>query len=197
MNADVRDLVERLRAMNHAQCDDAAATLEAQASYIDDVTAEHEAAAKQLMREVEIARDMSEINYRKWAEERVRAEVQVEEIKRLRQENVGASALEALGLPSGAFRDVVLVMKERAEAAERERDALKAENERMRTLVDASTITAVSGMLVENDRIRKAYAIIECAVMELMPYYGDDYRRFIDKKMAAARAALHPTQGGE
>lgn len=179
MSTDVKDLAGRLRAMNLAQCDDAATALEAQASYIDDVTAEHETAVKQLMREVEIARDMGEINYRKWAEERVRADVQAEEIKRLRQENVGASALEALGLdPSGAFREVVLAMKERAEAAERERDALKVEKERLREALQPFAEMTINGIPPEDDLILRKYP------------------RFASR-LLSARAALHPTQGGE
>lgn len=167
MNADVKDLVERLRDTDYAgpmqhlrgwpdldrMHAEAATALEAQAAYIDDVTAEHEAAVKQLMREVEIARDEGEIKYRELAISFVE---EVLKFKTLYEISMSGRSPESI------------------EKTKSERDALKAENERLR-----EALTLAANRL---DRL----------ALEDMPLKSDATDWGI-----SARAALHPTHGGE
>lgn len=83
-----------------------------------------------------------------------------------------------------------------AEAAERERDALKAENERLRVLVERATdifrnCSVEDGMCCCGDDMKRHPHPMECG------HSPTDHGGYIADQWLKDYSALHPTQGGE
>lgn len=109
----------------------------------------------------------------------LRLEAQAEEIERL------TTLCEETQMERRTLQYEVSMMRDRAEAAERERDAFRAENERLQVVI--KDLELACEQLAAGRSDRAYHTMIEDGQSNALLR--------LDVARAAARAALHPTQG--